>query len=81
MKNIICLESKPIKGCLKMIKLLIFRAPVTHTFMNIVFIKQIMLINVLIKINISIIGHHPDNEPYCKNIDCNIKLKEKIKNI
>ena len=56
-KCIICLESHPIKGCLKNDKITHIPIFITHMFTNIVFIKQIMLINVLyVKINISIIS-------------------------
>lgn len=82
-KCIICLESKPIKGCFKNDHITHIPCTCNAYVHEYCFHKTNNVNKCFICKNkyIYSFGHHPGNEPCCKKVDCKIKpKKEKLKN-
>ena len=82
-KCIICLESKPIKGCLKNDHITHIPCTCNAYVHEYCFYKTNNVNKCFICKNkyIYSFGHHPGNEPCCKKVDCKLKpKKEKLKN-
>ena len=77
-KCIICLESKPIKGCLKNDNIIHIPCTCNAYVHEYCFYKTNNVDKCFICKNKYIynFGHHPGNEPCCKKIDCKLKPKK-----
>ena len=72
-KCIICLESKPIKGCLKNDNIIHIPCTCNAYVHEYCFYKTNNVNKCFICKNKYIynFGHHPENKPCCKKVDCN----------